>query len=156
MTARMIRMIAVTVACLGAFWASGFDITHAALAMGQPLHVAVAYPLVIDAAILGCALTALVATGLSKIAKFYAKLGRLAGFGFTIYANALSAGTADVHAIAMRIIPAVMLIFLIETIVHTAHGTATTRRVARTRTAPATAPATATVTPIRKRSTKTA
>lgn len=149
-TAARIRIALITLVCAAVFYTSFRHITEVAHRYGNSLDVAALYPICIDAVILISALTLVARTGVSKAARFYAKLGRVFGFAATIFCNLASSDFSSTVAALVALIPAVSLILTVELLIHAAQGTAATRSRSAAKKTTAARKA-ATVTPLRKR-----
>lgn len=126
-TARLAQIIPSAIVAAVAFYISANDVVHTAMEHGKPFHVAIGYPVVLDAGLLSCALILIASRGVSRITKLYAKVGRSFCAAATLYANALSAPTFDVHDVAVSVAPAVVLIIVVEATIHAFKGTAQSR-----------------------------
>lgn len=111
----------------GAFWISANHWIHVATAAGNDLQTAAIYPLAIDALIVGSTLTLLARTGVNRMAKWYAGLGRAFGFGATIYGNLAASEFTSLNSAIINLLPAIALIISVETLVHAAQATPATR-----------------------------
>lgn len=129
-TTAKLRIALIVAVCLGVFYTSFRHIVAVAMAQGNPTDVALMYPISIDAVIMISALTLVVRTGVSKAARFWARFGRVFGFAATIYANVAHSGYASTDAVLVNLIPAVALIVTVELLIHSAQGTAASRRAA--------------------------
>ncbi len=122
-----LRMILTAIVCTGVFYTSFAHITTVAQSYGNSLSTALMYPILIDGMILACALTLTAKTGVNKMTRWYAGLGRWTGFGFTIACNTMHANSWNVGAIFVALIPAIVLIIVVELLIHAAQGTPATR-----------------------------
>jgi len=128
MNAIRIRLALITLVCTGVFYISAGHIISVAMSYGNPFATAIVYPVCIDGVILISALTLTAANGVSKTAKFYAKLGRWVGFAATIYANMVHSGWASTDSVIVNAIPAVTLIITVELLIHASKRTPATRK----------------------------
>ena len=140
--ARISLIISVTAAI---FYLSAGHIIEVAARYGNEGLPSMVYPVSIDGVILICAIT-LVATqnNVGKAAKRWAQFGRWFGFAMTFYANMEHSGYGSLAAIIINTAPAIALIAMMETTIHSA------KTIAR-QAAAANRPAkVASVTPIRR------
>ncbi len=126
-TTAKLRIALTTTVCAAVFYTSFRHIVGVATHYGNTIDVALLYPICIDAVILISALTLVARTGVSKAAKFYARLGRIFGFASTIFCNLASSEFASTMAAIVALIPAIALILTVELLIHAAQGTTATR-----------------------------
>lgn len=137
------RIALTSAVAVGTFYISASHIIAVAHAAGNHGAAAYAYPISIDAVILVSVLTLVAKTGVNRMAKWYAAIGRAFGFTATIYCNVAASGFQSVSSAVVNLIPALALIITMELLVHAAQATPATRaRKATTK---------ATVTPIKGR-----
>jgi len=127
-TPARIRLALITLVCACVFTASYNHIYDVARAAANAPYVAALYPICIDAVILICALTLTIRVGVSKAARLYARLGRAFGFAATIFCNLAASDFTSTFRAVVCLIPAIALIFTVELLIHSAHGTAASRR----------------------------
>lgn len=128
-TTAKLRIALIAVVCAAVFYTSFRHIVDVAEQYGNSADVALLYPVCIDAVILISAFTLIARREVSKMARWYAKLGRLFGFSATIFCNVASSEFASSVAVAVALIPALSLILTVELLVHASAGTASSRRV---------------------------
>jgi hypothetical protein len=137
------RIALTATVAAGTFFISASHIISVAEEAGNHGAAAFVYPVAIDAVILVSVLTLVAKTGVNRMAKWYATLGRTFGFAATIYANVAASGFESVNNAVINLIPALALIITMELLVHAAQATPATRARKATKKA--------TVTPIRGR-----
>lgn len=142
-----IRLALTTAVAAGTFYISASHIVSVATSAGNQGLAAYVYPVAIDCVILVSVLTLVARVAVNRMAKFYAKAGRIFGFAATIYCNLAASHFVNVTSAIVNLIPALSLIVVMELLVHSAQATPATRARAAARKA-----STKTnVTPIRSR-----
>jgi Protein of unknown function (DUF2637) len=142
------RTMLTAAVAAGSFYISASHIVTVATAAGNHGLAAYIYPVAVDAVILVSVLTLVARVAVNKMAKFYARLGRIFGFSATIYCNVSASGFHSVQSMVIDLIPAVAAIIVMELLVHTAQATPATR--ARSAARKPTKSTKTNVTPIRK------
>ena len=127
MNAITMRILLTVVVCGCVFKVSYSHIVHVAIKYGNTPSDAMLFPICIDAMILVCALYLAAKVGVSKMTKFYAKLGRYFGFAATIFCNISASDFASSMAVAVNLIPAIALIITVELLIHGSQKTSATR-----------------------------
>jgi hypothetical protein len=131
MTSNMkLRLALTAIVCGAAFYVSYRHIVTVALASGNTADTAFVYPLTIDAMILVSAVTLVASTGVNKMAKMWAMIGRYFGFTATIYCNLAAGHFTSVAGAVVNMIPALALIITVELLVYGWKATPATRPVA--------------------------
>ena len=125
------RLAIVIIVTVGIFYVSAGHIVEVAMRYGNPFSTAIVYPLAVDGVILVSGLTMAARVGVSKETRRYAQLARYCGFAATLGANAAHSPTASIIAIAVNIIPAVMLILMMETVISSVKMTPAARQATR-------------------------
>lgn len=135
------RLATTAVVCAGSFYVSFRHITEVAMHAGNSADVAYVFPVTIDAVILVCTLTLVASTGVNKMAKMWATIGRIFGFAATIFCNMAASGWHNPGAIVINMIPAIALIVTVELMVYGWKATpaAKTPAARRTQSTPKTA-----------------
>jgi hypothetical protein len=119
MTSNMkLRLALTAIVCGAAFYVSYRHIVTVALASGNTADTAFVYPLTIDAMILVSAVTLVASTGVNKMAKLWAMIGRYFGFTATIYCNLAAGHFTSVAGAIVNMIPALALIITVELLVY--------------------------------------
>ena len=119
---------------------------------GRPLAAdntqvsAAVYPVSIDAVILVSALYLVGGTGVNKLAKMWATVGRVFGFAATIFCNMAHSGWDNVASVVVNMIPAIALIITVEMLVYGWKATPAARTSQARKAAPRKAAATKTTT----------
>lgn len=127
------RLMLTTAVAAGTFYISASHIVAVASAAGNRGLAAYIYPISVDAVILVSVLTLVARVAVNRMAKFYAKLGRIFGFGATIYCNVAASGFHSVTSMVVNLIPAIALILVMELLVHASQATPATRARAASR-----------------------
>jgi DNA-binding transcriptional regulator YbjK len=133
---RTFRLILTAVITLGAFSISAVHWFDVATDAGNPWYAAVVYPIAIDALILLSALTMMATTGVNRMAKWYATIGRAFGFGATIYGNIAASHFETLNDAIINMLPAISLIIGVEMLIHGMKATVNTRARKTTKSAP--------------------
>jgi hypothetical protein len=130
-TTQKIRIAAIAIVMSIAFYISYFDLRDVARSVAlSGAGRDWLFPIIIDGTIMASTFTLLARTGLSKVARGYANAARWSGFTATVVGNAAHSGFTSVGAFLANVAVAVFLILTIETLVHTAQGTAASRKAA--------------------------
>lgn len=122
------RLGLTALVCACVFKISAGHIIGVAIHYGNTADNAVLYPVCIDAMILVSALYLAANIGVSKMTKFYAKIGRYFGFAATIFCNVAASNFSSTIACIIALIPAISLIIVIELLIHGSKKTAATRK----------------------------
>lgn len=112
------RIALTAVVCAASFFVSFRHIVEVARDAGNDAVTAGMYPVCIDAVILVSALYLVASTGVNKMAKLWATIGRYFGFSATVFANMAHSGWANPTAVIINLIPAVALIITMELVVY--------------------------------------
>lgn len=112
------RIALTTVVCAASFFVSASHIVDVARHAGNDAVTSAMYPVCIDAVILVSALYLVASTGVNKIAKLWATLGRYFGFSATVFANMAHSGWTNPSDVIINLIPAVALIITMELVVY--------------------------------------
>lgn len=143
------RLILTATVAAGTFYISASHIVAVASAAGNRGLAAYVYPISVDAVILVSVLTLVARVAVNRMAKFYAKAGRIFGFGATIYCNVAASHFASVTSAIVNLIPAIAGIIVMELLVHASQATPATRARSASRSRKTTTKTN--VTPIRSR-----
>lgn len=132
----IITRLAITIlVTAGIFKISAGHIIEVAMRYGNDFQSAIVYPVAIDGMILVSAITMAASVGVSKEAKFWAKVGRYFGFAATVYANLVHSQWENLDAMAVNVIPAVALIIVMELSISSAKMTPAAKRTLKTKKA---------------------
>jgi len=112
------RIALTLVVCAASFFVSYSHIFEVAQGAGNDKLTAGVYPICIDAVILVSALYLVAATGVNKLAKLWATVGRYFGFSATVFANMAHSGWTNPSDVIINLIPAVALIITMELVVY--------------------------------------
>lgn len=148
-----LRIALTLIVCAASFFVSYRHIFEVAMGAKNDTATAAVYPVCIDAVILVSALYLVAATGVNKMAKLWATVGRYFGFAATVFANMAHSGWGNVSDIIINLIPAIALIITMELVVYGFKATPAARTSQARKATPRKA-ATAKATPAAKAPTK--
>ena len=129
---RRSRVVFTAIIALGAFAISSVHWFHVAQDAGNAWWTAAIYPVAIDCLIIVSAMTMMQSTGVTRMAKYYASLGRAFGFAATLYGNMAASHFTSASDMLVNLMPAVALILSVEMLIASAKATSTSRARAAT------------------------
>ena len=129
---RRSRIVFTAIIALGAFAISSVHWFHVAQDAGNAWWTAAIYPVAIDCLIIVSAMTMMQSTGVTRMAKYYASLGRAFGFAATLYGNMAASHFTSASDMLVNLMPAVALILSVEMLIASAKATSTSRARAAT------------------------